>query len=99
MNPTSDNQGQDARLQNVYFQLAESTFRQEQSAQRQEELLLALTRGPLSQGHNSSTNKPKVKAAKPKKYNGKPEELRSFLLSLRVYLMADPSTYVKEDCW
>ena len=81
MNSTDNGHG--ARLQNIYFQMAESNLRQEQSAQRQEELLMTLTQGlpGLTQNH-APGQKSKIQAATPKRYDGKPEELCSFLLSL-----------------
>ncbi|KDR80445.1 hypothetical protein GALMADRAFT_208535 [Galerina marginata CBS 339.88] len=93
--------GEDPRLHNIYYQMAESNFRQEQSiirqeqsAQRMEELLVALTQNRTS---DQPQVKAKIKAAKPNKYDGKPEDLRSFLLSLRVYFIADPVTYNGND--
>lgn len=59
---------------------------------------MTLTQGlPGLTWNSTPSQKSKVEAAKPKKYDGKPEELRSFLLSLRVFFIADPTTYNDDD--
>ena len=79
----------ETHYQNLVYHIAESNLRQEQSAQRQEELIAALIGGHDTQ---SAFKPSKIKAGKPEKYNGNAEKLHGFLLSLRLFFLADPVT-------